>query len=244
MFSFKREFDFTGYSFIVPSVSVGNVPQLAVDVVIETLQLEPAGQVWHPALIPIVGPAAFEHEPSASITTSAELYASEERKLLVLQIRAPLVGALQKQFFELLADFVRDRKLARVFLLSSCFSHEKFDIRTGPFRYVSNEPYNQSDAAARLEDGQRWIKHAGGVIHGGGYALKLQEALTSRGVATLVFFMYVSEGDNTAEGLMLARMLHAVSGEQLLPVQADQVDVRVPKSWKHLYGTGHPRALY
>uniref|UniRef100_A0A182J3S1 Proteasome assembly chaperone 2 n=1 Tax=Anopheles atroparvus TaxID=41427 RepID=A0A182J3S1_ANOAO len=243
MFAFKREIDFTGYSFIVPSVSVGNVPQLAVDVVIENLQLEPLGQVWHPALIPIVGPAAFEHEPNGSITTSAELYASEEKKLLVLQIRAPLVGSLQRAFFAQLADFVRDRKLARVFVLSSCFSHEKFDIRTGPFRYVSNEQYGQTTDASLLEDG-RWTKYTGGVIHGGGFALKLQEALTARSVPALVFFMYVSEGDNTAEGLMLALMLHAVSGQHLLPVTDDQADVRRPKSWKHLFGSEHPRALY
>uniref|UniRef100_A0A182M557 Proteasome assembly chaperone 2 n=1 Tax=Anopheles culicifacies TaxID=139723 RepID=A0A182M557_9DIPT len=241
MFSFKQEIDFTGYSFIVPSVSVGNVPQLAVDAVIETLQLEPIGLLWSPALIPIVGAPAFEHTGSDTATTTAELYISQAEKLLVLQIRAPLVGPLQQSFLAELSDFVRDRKFARVFLLASCFSHEKFDIRTGPFRYVANELYEQTPDAGRLQD-DRWTKHAGGVIHGGGYATKLLEALTVRNVPGVIFFMYVSEGDNTTEGLLLARMLNAITGDRLLP--AGKSDFRWPNSWKHLFGSSHPKSLY
>uniref|UniRef100_A0A182JY40 Proteasome assembly chaperone 2 n=1 Tax=Anopheles christyi TaxID=43041 RepID=A0A182JY40_9DIPT len=242
MFSFKRELDFTGYSFIVPSVSVGNVPQLAVDAVIETLQLEPIGLLWSPALVPIVGAPAFGHTANDTMTTAAELYISQEKKLLVLQLRAPLVGPLRQAFLDELGDFVRDRKLSHVILLSSCFSYEKFDIRTGPFRYVANELYEtQAPDAVHLKD-DRWTKHTGGVIHGGGYASKLLDALTVRNVPAVVFFMYVSEGDNTAEGLMLARMLNAISGERMLA--SEQADFRWPSSWKHLFGTSHPRTLY
>uniref|UniRef100_A0A182PU19 Proteasome assembly chaperone 2 n=1 Tax=Anopheles epiroticus TaxID=199890 RepID=A0A182PU19_9DIPT len=243
MFSFKQEIDFTGYSFIVPSVSVGNVPQLAVDAVIETLQLEPIGLLWSPALVPIVGAPAFEHTVTndATMTTTAELYISQEKKLLVLQIRAPLVAPLRQSFLGELSDFVRDRKFSHVILLASCFSHEKFDIRTGPFRYVANELYEQTAHGEHLKD-DRWTKHTGGVIHGGGYASKLLEALTDRKVPAVVFFMYVSEGDNTAEGLMLARMLNAISGERLLA--SERTDFRWPSSWKHLFGTAHPRTLY
>uniref|UniRef100_A0A182VY82 Proteasome assembly chaperone 2 n=1 Tax=Anopheles minimus TaxID=112268 RepID=A0A182VY82_9DIPT len=241
MFSFKREIDFTGYSFIVPSVSVGNVPQLAVDAVIETLQLEPIGLLWSPALIPIVGAPAFEHTGNDTVTTTAELYVSQAEKLLVLQIRAPLVGPLRQSFLDELSDFVRDRKFSRVFVLASCFSHEKFDIRTGPFRYVANELYEKTPDADRLQD-ERWTKHAGGVIHGGGYAAKLLEALTVRMVPGVIFFMYVSEGDNTTEGLLLARMLNALTGDRLLP--AGKSEFRWPNSWKHLFGSSHPRSLY
>ncbi|XP_049280827.1 proteasome assembly chaperone 2 [Anopheles funestus] len=241
MFSFKQEIDFTGYSFIVPSVSVGNVPQLTVDAVIETLQLEPIGLLWSPALIPIVGAPAFEHTANDTVTTTAELYISKAEKLLVLQIRAPLVGPLRQSFLDELSDFVRDRKFSHVVLLASCFSHEKCDIRTGPFRYVANEQYEQTAHAGRLQD-ERWTKHAGGVIHGGGYASKLLETLTIRSVPAVIFFMYVSEGDNTTEGLMLARMLNAIMGDRLL--SAGKTDFRWPNSWKHLFGSAHPRALY
>uniref|UniRef100_A0A182Q1C4 Proteasome assembly chaperone 2 n=1 Tax=Anopheles farauti TaxID=69004 RepID=A0A182Q1C4_9DIPT len=241
MFSFKREIDFSGYSFIVPSVSVGNVPQLAVDAIIETLQLEPIGLLWHPSLVPIVGAAAFEHTANETLTTTAEVYASEEKKLLVLQIRAPLVGSLQQTFLNELADFVRDRKFSRVILLSSCFAHEKFDVRSGPFRFVANEFYEGSSYGSRLQD-ERWTKHAGVVIYGGGYASKLLKTLTERSVPSLIFFMYVSEGDNTSDGLLLARMLNALTEDLLL--QAEKTDFRWPNSWKHLFGTEHPKSLY
>ncbi|XP_049533940.1 proteasome assembly chaperone 2 [Anopheles darlingi] len=248
MFSFRREIDFTGYTLIVPSVSVGNVPQLAVDVIIETLKLDPVGQLWHPALIPVIGAPAFEHEPADFVSTSAELYLSEEKHLAVLQLRAPLVGnAQQRAFLEQLADFVRDRHFTEVLLLASCFAHEKSNVRTAPFSYVANEMYERADDAGsrRLtEDGGRWTKHTGGVIHGGGFGAKLLELLTERSIAGVLLFMYVSEGDNTTEGLMLARMLHTISGERLLPAGAQEFDFRWPKSWQHLFGSSHPRSLY
>ncbi|XP_050070969.1 proteasome assembly chaperone 2 [Anopheles maculipalpis] len=240
MFSFKEEIDLTNFTFIVPSVSVGNVPQLAVDAVIETLRLEPIGMLWSPALIPIVGAPAFDHTSNDTLTTTAELYISQTDRVLVLQIRAPLVGPLRQTFLDQLSDFVRDRKLSRVVVLASSFSHEKSGIHQ--YRYVANELYEQTPVAKHLKIAC-CSKHAGGVIHGGGFASKLLEALTVRSVPAVVLFMYVSEGDNTREGLLLASVLNSIIGDALLSVP-ELYGFRGPSSWKHLFGSTHPRALY
>lgn len=44
-----------------PCVSVGNVAQLTVDVIINTLQLARVGHLHHPSLLPLVGSAAYSH---------------------------------------------------------------------------------------------------------------------------------------------------------------------------------------
>ena len=44
-----------------PCVSIGNVPQLAADLIINTLQLSRAGYLHHPGLLPLVGNDAFDH---------------------------------------------------------------------------------------------------------------------------------------------------------------------------------------
>ena len=46
---------------VQPCVSVGNVAQLAVDVLINTLQLSRVGHLHHPSLLPLVGSAAYSH---------------------------------------------------------------------------------------------------------------------------------------------------------------------------------------
>ena len=47
-----------------PSVSVGNVAQLAVDLLISSLRLSRVGWLRDPALLPLVGNDAFDHTPS------------------------------------------------------------------------------------------------------------------------------------------------------------------------------------
>ena len=54
-----------------PSVSVGNVAQLAVDVLINTLQLSRVGHLHHPSLLPLVGSAAYSHTTNC-LHTAAE----------------------------------------------------------------------------------------------------------------------------------------------------------------------------
>lgn len=52
---------------------MGNVGQLTVDLVINTLQLPRVGYLDHPAILPLVGNDAFDHTPSSGfLHTSAE----------------------------------------------------------------------------------------------------------------------------------------------------------------------------
>ena len=54
-----------------PCVSVGNVAQLAVDLLINTLSLSRAGHLHHPSILPLAGSGAYSHTPH-SLHTAAE----------------------------------------------------------------------------------------------------------------------------------------------------------------------------
>lgn len=242
MFKLNKEVTLTGYTLLVPSVSVGNVAQLATDLLIETLKLEKIGLLWHPALIPIVGPPAYDHDHDQT-TTTAELYLSEERKLVVLQIRAPLVGALQSDFLDKLTDFIRDKQLAEVIILSSSFAHENHQVGARPYKYLANEKFLSvhSEAVEALQ----WSPLDGNVIHGGGYAAKLLAACTGKELAGFLLFMYVSEGDNTADAVQLVSLLDQLK-KPLLPREEDggKIKLAIPSSWKHLFGNAAPVNVY
>lgn len=52
---------------------MGNVGQLAVDVLINSLRLERVGYLHHPGLLPLVGNDAFDHTPQTGhLHTTAE----------------------------------------------------------------------------------------------------------------------------------------------------------------------------
>ncbi|XP_062561070.1 proteasome assembly chaperone 2 [Armigeres subalbatus] len=242
MFKFFKDIDFSGYTLLVPSVSVGNVAQLATDLLIETLKLEKIGLLWHPALIPIVGPPAYDHDKDQT-TTTAELYVSEKHKLLVLQIRAPLVGALQSEFLDKLTDFIRDRQLVEVIILSSSFAHENHQVGSRPYKYLANERF-QSVYSETLKELQ-WTPLDGNVIHGGGFAGKLLSACTGKEVAGFILFMYVSEGDNTADAVQLVSLVDHLK-KPLLPREEDgeKIKLAIPSSWKYLFGNAAPVNVY
>ncbi|KAL1394802.1 hypothetical protein pipiens_002978 [Culex pipiens pipiens] len=221
---------------------VGNVAQLAVDLLIETLKLEKVGLLWHPALIPIVGPPAYDHDQD-KLTTTAELYACTERRLLVLQIRAPLVGALQAEFLDRLTDFVRDQSIADVIVLASSFAHENHQVGARPYKYLTNEKFGTAhgETLERL----KWDPLDGTVIHGGGYAAKLLEVCTAKELACFTLFNYVSEGDNTPDAVQLVSLLDQLK-QPLLPREEDGIKIKlaIPSSWKHLFGNAAPVNVY
>lgn len=69
------QFELTQYSEFQfqPSISVGNVGQLAADLLINTLKLPHVGYLSDPAILPLVGNDAFDHtQPSGYLHTSAE----------------------------------------------------------------------------------------------------------------------------------------------------------------------------
>lgn len=80
---------FDGAVLLVASVTVGNVPQMAVDLLLTSCKATPVGRLHAPALLPFVG----VDESSGRLTTAAELYrldtADSERPTYVLQQRSP-----------------------------------------------------------------------------------------------------------------------------------------------------------
>lgn len=47
MLSWEKNISLTGYTVIIPSVCVGNVAQLTVDLIISSLELKKVASIWH-----------------------------------------------------------------------------------------------------------------------------------------------------------------------------------------------------
>lgn len=104
--------DSEGYTLIVPSVSVGNVGQLSVDLLISTLNMRRFGRFHNDCFIPIVGADPYD-DNSDDICTSVDVYVSTEKKLIAIQIRSPLVKK-PTEFFHYLLNYVMNKKFTKV----------------------------------------------------------------------------------------------------------------------------------
>lgn len=135
---------FEGCRLIVPSVSVGNVAQLAVDLLISSLRLRRVGWLRDPALLPLVGNDAFDHTPSRRagyLHTAAEVYCSEELKLVVVQLRAPIAKGCSQSFVSNLIGWTKESLFSEVVVLTSSEAYERRDSQLvgPPFRFLLSE---------------------------------------------------------------------------------------------------------
>lgn len=240
MFSFTEEVDFTGFTFIFPSVGVGNVAQLTVDLLIESLQLNKVATIWNSAIIPIIGPPAFRRDQTT--TTSCELYIDTAKRLAVLQLRTPLSAKKLDKFFEEMGTFLVSRKFQDVIILTSGFAYERRDcVLPDAFEIIANDKFKESHTEKLTTLKQR---DEGDLIPGGGFAVQFYKLLTEKQLSVAVLFKYVSEGDNIPDAVDLALVLDKII--DVIPAKANstQKAVNYPISWKLLFGNGPPQHIY
>ena len=125
-----------------PSVSVGNVGQLATDVILASLKPQLVTSIYHEAILPVVGLDPLNMK-SEQLMTACQLYKTDS--VAILQIRSGIVPNKREEFLNDLAKWIKLHKFAKVILLTSTSSEERLDIqiRGSPFRFLSKDFHDE-----------------------------------------------------------------------------------------------------
>ncbi|EFN79808.1 proteasome assembly chaperone 2 [Harpegnathos saltator] len=246
MIKITQDINLDNYTLILPSVAVGNVGQLSVDLLISNLNLRKIGQVFSTAFVPIVGANAYD-EYSKELITAIDIYAGIKERLIVIQIRSPYVNILT-QFFNELEQFVVERKIAKVIILASSYDHEKKEVLPQhlKLRYIAS-PNVHSEYGKLFRD-LNWIEHKLQTVSdinreerlhipGGGFAMNIFEFLSNANICCSILFKFCSEGDNIIDAIALVCYLD--QWIQVLGSSSDSSNnssLKYPPSWKHLFG--------
>ncbi|CAH1968837.1 unnamed protein product [Acanthoscelides obtectus] len=138
MFNFKEPKNLKDYTLIFPCVSVGNVPQLTVDLLIKTYNFKKTATIWHPALIASVGSDPYT-ALNGEVCTACELYTNENLNLAVVQLRSSVEFKLAMKFIRDLNEAIQQFNLKNIYILSSGFDYELRNIQSEKFFCLSNE---------------------------------------------------------------------------------------------------------
>lgn len=187
------------------------------------------------AIIPILGPAAFEAQ-AGDVTTASEIFISEKEKLLILQTRTPLTSALLISYIQEIVEFIQNEKISQLVILTSSFSHEQHFIEKSPFEFLANEHVGTKDFPGFIE------ATTGFEIPGCGYAKMLYQHATESNVPAVIFYKFVSEGDNFLDGIQLCQKVNEYL--KVIPVTEDKLQVKTPISWKFLFGRNVNTEIY
>lgn len=169
------------------------------------------------------------------------------KKLACFQLRSPLAPQLLTPFFEQLTEFLLAQQVAELIVLTSSFAHEQHAIEAAKFVHLSSDSFRVRHQTV-LASTDRWAeleKRHGQIIHGGGFALKLWQHIEQKQkLPVAILFKYVSEGDNRSDAVQVLDRLDQLLDGQILGNDGATPSVKVPVSWKALFGNDPTEQLY
>ncbi|KAJ1820491.1 hypothetical protein LPJ60_003178 [Coemansia sp. RSA 2675] len=247
-----------GSTLILPTVSIGNVPQLGMDLLINTLQLSRIGIIDDSALLPVSGVSAFDHITSRPVPL--EVYQSSDARWTLIQQRSPPLPKHHRLFAKSMLEFIKAGEFDRVVLLTSSDAALRTDaLIDGPqIRSISVNCddrilIDKLQALSLTDFGHRQGVAIGdsmnskelslaGVLkqlHAAGIARPLLDMCQDAGIPALALVSLVNEGDNIADAIMIANAVNAVLG---LATNVDQW--RPPQSWQWIMPDSVPSELF
>ncbi|XP_004073845.1 proteasome assembly chaperone 2 [Oryzias latipes] len=252
---------FKDFTLVMPAVSVGNVGQLAVDLIVSTLNMRRVGYMHTDCLIPMAGnnPYSSCKEDAEELHTPAEVYTAAEMKLAVLQIRAPIIQTRTKRFRQQLVSWIKASGFSRTMVLSSSHAYQRDDLQLqgSPLRFLVTPSLLGVSADALKELGWREMERTPAFpgltdaeaeprlcIPGGGITKGLYSDSCAEDLRLAVLLLFCSEGDNIPDAFALVN--HLNDWLHLLDNQDQEPNSRwkIPTSWSLLFGSGIPPALF
>ncbi|KAM3857984.1 proteasome assembly chaperone 2 [Diretmus argenteus] len=251
---------FKDFTLVMPAIAVGNVGQLAVDLIVSTLKMSRVGYIHTDCLIPMVGnnPYFTCTEDAEELHTAAEVFTAAEMKLAVLQIRAPIVQTRSKKFRQLMVSWIKSSGFSRTVVLSSSHAYQRDDqqLQGSPLRYLVTPALQKVSGDALKELGWREMERVSPFpgltdgsteprlyIPGGGITKGLFTDSCAEDLSLAVVLVFCSEGDNIPDAFVLVNhlndWLHLLDNPSQGPNKW-----KIPASWKLLFGSGIPPALF
>lgn len=245
----------------MPAVAVGNVGQLAVDLIVSTLTMSRVGYIHTDCLIPMAGsnPYATCKGDAEELHTPAEVYTAAELKLAVLQIRAPVIQTKSKNFRKQLISWIKSSGFSRTVVLSSSHAYQRDDqqLQGTPLRYLITLSLLKTSADALKELGWREMEQVPAFpgltdtnaeprlyIPGAGITKGLYTDSCTEDLPLAVLLLFCSEGDNIPDAFTLVNHLNDWLHLLDSPNQEPKSKWKIPSSWNLLFGSGIPPALF
>ncbi|SHO75885.1 Similar to S.cerevisiae protein ADD66 (Protein involved in 20S proteasome assembly) [Malassezia sympodialis ATCC 42132] len=233
---------FRGQILILPVISVGSVPQLAVDLLLHAPSLECHRVAYLDAseCVPFVSPSEPGENPG-SVYTALDVFQTK-LGITIIQQRSPVIRACQTEFVLKFNEWIEQAGFSQVLLVASLDAAMRVDDEfLTPFLYLRPVPAMDTPiskaASEALPVFQPHTHEITGMppLPGSGIARKF---LSTAAPNTTALLMFCAEGDNRMDAQALVVKISSLCN---LPLQ---MPLPEPPSWKALYGSAPDQFLY
>ncbi|KAG8796677.1 hypothetical protein FRC17_007969, partial [Serendipita sp. 399] len=216
--------DFSTKILILPSISKGNVPQLACDLLVASLNLHHVGYLDSKYLVPVVG---GRERGEKGVSTPIEVFSSNKSTVAVVLQRSPVLKAYKEDFVRDITNWVKESNFRTLVVLAGMDTTSRTDSQMqSPYYYYtpSSSPLPSEISihldkllpiykAAPLPDYLQSDQNKSGeeadptfvpFIPGGGLTRRMLSLTASSewAIPTLAILQFVMEGDNRADAGM------------------------------------------
>lgn len=105
----------TGATLMVPAISVGNIGQLAMDILVTTLKAKKLASCYHPSMLPLVGPDPYD-TTSDDLMMACDIYKPTtitNANLILMQIRSAIAPNKNNEFLDDLIAWCKEAGIAK-----------------------------------------------------------------------------------------------------------------------------------
>jgi proteasome assembly chaperone 2 len=292
-----RDLAGSNWTLVLPAVTVGNVGQLAVDLVLTNASCVHVGRLRAPAVLPVAGAASPPPVHRSPLLSALELYvvSGGPDSIVLLQQRSPIAPGRAREHAQALLDWAIQAGCSQILVLASANAAGRRDaqLRIAPSSVSarlrvagSTFAFEGEGLAARTRndlqwksvegpDPRGWVAESQAVIDDdqqrgfpaflptsrpGAFVHSILECSEATNFPTTALLIFVHEGDNTGDAVVMASAALVLLGLQLgrraettdrVADGAEEDPVMracslwdVPPLWKTLFAPPPPRGLY
>jgi len=232
------------YRLVMPTISVGQVGQLAIDLLLNNLhnKLRRIGIIYSDAVLPVSG----VDRSGSHLCASLELYECTEHKLVILQQRAPFVKGRVPSFRRRLVEWVKRVGFVETIVFAGVSAHirkdEELQCNDIPFRFITTDPQIRE----KLVTEHQWKEYGSSKpqdetsttttttatfeVPGSGILKSLYEDCVEADVCLCAYIMFCNPGNTVYEAMKLIEHFNTLVGTSG-GVGAMRREMKTPASW-------------
>jgi proteasome assembly chaperone 2 len=253
-----------GSTLIIPILSIGNVSQLAVDLLIANLPCERVGFLDDAEVLPLVGNDAFatsivKSDSIGQISTAVEVFYLAESNITIIQQRSPIRKNGNGKYLNRLMEWIGKVKFSRVLAVlvgDSSFRTDTYlqtDRRTSHLHPNSHQEIRYISVTDKFPPPSDWQSlsvdeehNAETLFPRGSFAKLLLSSLTAAEIPSLFAITFVAEGVNIVESQQLAAWLYTAATNDEHHQSVNPSLFKQPLSWSKsiLFGAPIEESLY
>ena len=237
----SNEPEFRGQTLILPAISIGSVPQLALDLLIHapTLACRRVGYLDGSQCVPFISPPE-PSLPAHEVFTALDVYESSKGLPLVQQ-RSPVIKASRALFTRRLMHWIQEAGFSDVLIISSMDAAMRVDTEfSTPILYKRPSEAQITHLSSAIS--QLYPPFQPPAYNGPGIPPMPGSGITRMYLehapkCTTALIMFCSEGDNREDAHELVRHISAICHLGLQRCTE-------PPSWTFMYGSAPADLLY